>query len=65
MKFFYPYLVTKLIPFLGLVFLLSSCAATTNMAPSGALREQLYDIKQQQQEQAIQLQQLQQQLNQL
>ena len=65
MKHSYPYLVTKLIPFLGLVLLLSSCAATTSMAPSGALREQLYDIKQQQQEQAAQLQHLQQQLGQL
>ncbi|MCK5913896.1 MAG: tetratricopeptide repeat protein [Desulfuromusa sp.] len=60
-----PFLVAKFIPLLGLMLLLSSCATTTGVAPSGALREQLYQIKEQQQAQATQLQQLQQQLGQL
>ena len=55
----------RLIPILGFVLLFSSCAPTTGIAPSGALKEQLYEIKQQQQEQATQLQQLQQQISQL
>ncbi len=57
--------IIKLIPISGLVLLLSSCAPTTGIAPSGALKEQLYEIKQQQQEQATQVQQLQQQISQL
>lgn len=55
-------LIIRLIPILGFVLLLSSCAPTTGLAPSGALKEQLQAIKQQQQEQATQLQQLQQQV---
>ena len=58
-------LIIKLIPILGFILLLSSCAPTTALSPSGALKEQLHTIKQQQQEQATQLQQLQQQISQL
>ena len=58
-------LITRLIPISGLVLLLSSCAPTTGLAPSGALREQFHEIKQQQQMQATQLQQLQQQISHL
>ncbi|MEA3362952.1 MAG: tetratricopeptide repeat protein [Thermodesulfobacteriota bacterium] len=65
MKQTLSFLTTGLIPFLGLVLLLSSCAPTPSLAPSGALKDQLFEIKQQQQEQATQLQQLQQQLGQL
>ena len=57
--------VFRLILFSGLVALLSSCAPTPGMAPSGALKQQLSEIRQQQQLQATQLQQLQQQLSQL
>lgn len=59
------FLFARFSPILGLVLLLSSCAPTPGLAPSGALKEQLYAIKQQQQEQTLQLQQLQQQLSQL
>ncbi len=59
------FLTTGLIPILGFVLLLSSCAPTTSLAPSGALKEQLRTIKQQQQEQETQLLQLQQQFSQL
>jgi len=45
--------------------LLSSCAPAPGIAPSGALKQQLSEIRQQQQLQATQLQQLQQQLSQL
>ncbi len=47
-----------------LVALLSSCAPAPSLAPSGALKQQLAEIKQEQQRQAAQLQQLQQQLSQ-
>ena len=57
--------IIRLIPILGLVLLLSSCAPPPALAPSGALKEQLHEIKQQQQQQATQLQQLQQQIAQL
>lgn len=47
----------------GILVLVSACAPpTTGLAPSPALRQQLDDIRQQQQVQARQLQQLQQQL---
>lgn len=59
------FLTIRLIPILGFVLLLSSCAPTTSLAPSGALKEQLRIIKQQQQEQETQLLQLQQQFSQL
>lgn len=59
------FLITGLIPICGFILLLSSCAPTQGLAPSGALKAQLHEIKQQQQEQATQLQQLQQQLGQL
>jgi len=59
------FLTTGLIPFIGLVLLLSSCAPAPGLAPSGALKDQLREIKQQQQQQATQLQQFQQQLAQL
>ncbi|MEA3543611.1 MAG: tetratricopeptide repeat protein [Thermodesulfobacteriota bacterium] len=62
MKHPHLFLITGLIPILGFVFILSSCAPAPSIAPSGALREQLHEIKQQQSEQANQLQQLQQQL---
>lgn len=65
MKLLHPFLVTRLIPLLGLVFFLSSCAPVPSLAPSGAMKTQLNEIKQQQQQQANQLQQLQQQLTQL
>lgn len=65
MKHPHLFLVTRLIPLLGLVFLLSSCAPTPSLVPPGAMKTQLYEIKQQQQQQANQLQQLQQNLNQL
>ncbi len=42
--------------------LFSACAPTPGVAPSGALKEQLYAIKQQQQQQAAQLQELQRQI---
>lgn len=47
------------------MFLISSCATTPSLAPSGSLKTQLHEIKQQQQEQENQLLQLQQQLAQL
>ncbi|MFK5926794.1 MAG: tol-pal system protein YbgF [Desulfuromusa sp.] len=65
MKHPFTFLITKLIPLFGLMFLMSSCAPAPNLAPSGALKTQLREIKQQQQEQASQLQQVQQQLAQL
>ena len=65
MKQPYSFPITKLIPLFGFVFLLSSCAPTPGLAPSGALKVQLQEMKQQQQEQATQLQQLQLQLGQL
>ena len=47
----------------GTAFLLTSCApATTGLAPSGALKDQLAEIRQQQQQQTLTIQQLQQQL---
>lgn len=50
----------------GGLLLLSACApAATGLAPSGALQQQLNDIRQQQQQQAQLVQQLQQQLTQL
>ena len=55
------FLTIRLILILGSVLLLSSCIPTPGNAPSGALKEQLYKIKQQQQEQAAQIQQLRQQ----
>jgi tol-pal system protein YbgF len=55
-----------LVALIGTVLLITACApATTGLAPSGALSEQLTDIKQQQQQQALLMQQLQQQLSQL
>jgi tol-pal system protein YbgF len=65
MKHPHLFLMTKVLLFLGFVLLLSSCAPAPGLAPSGALKTQLYEIKQQQQKQADQLQQLQQQLAQL
>ncbi len=65
MKLLHPFLTAKLIPLLGFVFFLSSCAPVPSLAPSGAMKTQLHEIKQQQQQQANQLQQLQQQLTQL
>ena len=60
----HPHLIltSKVLLLGGVVLLLSSCAPTSPIAPSGALKTQLYEIKQQQQTQAEQLQQLQQQL---
>lgn len=65
MKCFLTLPASRLILFSGLVVLLSSCAPAPRMAPSGALKQQLSEIRQQQQRQAAQLQQLQQQLSQL
>ncbi|MCF6266698.1 MAG: tetratricopeptide repeat protein [Desulfuromusa sp.] len=65
MKQILSFLITGLVPFLGLVLLLSSCAPTPGLAPSGALKDQLREIKQQLQQQTTQLQQFQQQLAQL
>ncbi len=66
MKCPHTFLITGLSPILvGFVLLLSSCAPTPGLAPSGALKDQLHEIKQQQQKQATQLEQLQQQLAQL
>jgi tol-pal system protein YbgF len=59
------FLTTNVLLFGAVVLLLSSCATTPSLAPSGALKTQLHEIKQQQQQQANQLQQLQQQLTQL
>lgn len=51
---------------LGGMILLSACApAATGLAPSGALQQQLHDIREQQQQQSQLVQQLQQQLTQL
>lgn len=59
------FFTSKVLLFLGFVLLLSSCAPAPSLAPSGALKTQLNEIKQQQQQQAEQLQQLQQQLTRL
>ncbi|MDA3904053.1 MAG: tetratricopeptide repeat protein [Desulfuromusa sp.] len=61
----HSFLIIRLILFFGLVSLLSSCAPTPSIVPSGALQTQLHEIKQQQQQQSAQLQQLQQQFAQL
>jgi len=65
MTCFFSLPISRFFLFAGFIVLLSACAPATNMAPSGALKQQLADIKQQQLEQATQLQQLQQQLDQL
>ncbi|SDZ91234.1 tol-pal system protein YbgF [Desulfuromusa kysingii] len=58
-------LTIKILLSSGLLLLLSSCAPAPGLAPSGALKSQLNEIKQQQQTQADQLQQLQKELTQL
>lgn len=51
---------------MGAFFLLTSCApAATGLAPSGTLKNQLDEIREQQQQQTVAIQQLQQQLAQL
>lgn len=65
MTFFFTLPMPRFFILAGFVALLSSCAPAPGMAPSGALKQQLADIKQQQLMQATQLQQLQQQLSQL
>ncbi|WP_321365725.1 tol-pal system protein YbgF [uncultured Desulfuromusa sp.] len=65
MKCSLSFLTLKVLLFMGLILFLSSCAPAPGLAPSGALKVQLNEIKQQQQVQADQLQQLEQKLTQL
>ncbi len=60
-----PFRLIQLILLMGSVLLFCSCAPAPSLAPSGALKTQLFEIKQQQQEQANQMQELQLQLTQL
>lgn len=63
MKLAYLIRCLNLFALLGVVALMTSCApATTGLAPTGSLSEQLNEIRSEQQKQALQYQQLQQQL---